>query len=436
MRNNVSYANFFNLMHQFIDFVIVTLLGEILFRNHFHLALIIGALLLLFIFRSLEFYHSFREKRLKEMSMAIFLALAVWFFCLKIFFWFVHLHLNNHIFCCWVALVGIYFFTKQYFLILLARFLRTKGYSIKRIALLGDAALVDLVLFELHHHQDLGYKVIKVIKNYSKKDHLSMRSETFEQLWIAYPLEQFAKVKEVMMDFNHSPRNIRFITDISDLGVINQSISQIGALPIINIRSTAISDPCSHFIKATEDRVLAAAILLLVSPFMLLVALCIKLSSTGPIFYRQIRVSMNGDRFVMLKFRTMPINAEEKTGAVWAKPNENRATKLGAFLRKTSLDELPQFINVLKGNMSIVGPRPERPEFVEKFKMEIPLYMQKHLVKAGMTGLAQIHGWRGNTDLKKRIEYDLQYIQQWSLWLDVKIIVLTLFKGFVDRNAY
>ena len=138
----------------------------------------------------------------------------------------------------------------------------------------------------------------------------------------------------------------------------------------------------------------------------------------------------------MYKFRSMPVDAEAKTGAVWAKEGENRATPFGSFLRKTSLDELPQFFNVLFGDMSIVGPRPERPVFVEKFKHEIPGYMQKHLVKAGITGWAQINGWRGDTDLAKRIEYDLFYIENWSIGFDLKIIFLTIFRGFINKNAY
>ncbi|HFC54265.1 MAG TPA: undecaprenyl-phosphate glucose phosphotransferase, partial [Gammaproteobacteria bacterium] len=147
-------------------------------------------------------------------------------------------------------------------------------------------------------------------------------------------------------------------------------------------------------------------------------------------------VSWNGTPFQMLKFRSMPVEVEKETGAVWARAGENRATRFGAMLRRTSLDELPQFINVLKGEMSVVGPRPERPVFVEKFKDEIPLYMQKHLVKAGITGWAQVNGWRGDTDLKKRIEYDLYYIENWSLWFDLKIIILTLARGFMHENAY
>jgi putative colanic acid biosynthesis UDP-glucose lipid carrier transferase len=167
-----------------------------------------------------------------------------------------------------------------------------------------------------------------------------------------------------------------------------------------------------------------------------LISLGIKLTSIGPVLYRQDRVSWNGKIFPMYKFRSMPVNTEASSGAVWAKDGEVRATSFGAFLRRTSLDELPQFFNVLKGDMSIVGPRPERPVFVDQFKDEVPGYMKKHKVKAGITGWAQVNGWRGDTCIKTRVEHDLYYINTWSLWFDLKIIVLTLFKGFVHKNAY
>ena len=169
---------------------------------------------------------------------------------------------------------------------------------------------------------------------------------------------------------------------------------------------------------------------------MLLIAIGVKLSSPGPVLYRQKRVGWNGREFTMLKFRSMPVEAELETGPIWASKMDKRATPFGAFLRKTSLDELPQLFNVLRGEMSLIGPRPERPVFVEKYKDEVPHYNKKHLVKAGLTGWAQVHGWRGNTCLHTRIEHDLYYIENWSLWLDIKIIVMTLFRGLIHKNAY
>jgi putative colanic acid biosynthesis UDP-glucose lipid carrier transferase len=212
-------------------------------------------------------------------------------------------------------------------------------------------------------------------------------------------------------------------------------VTEFAGLPVVNVSVSPMEGP-NWLIKRVEDAMFSLAILVLISPLLLAIAIGVKLSSPGPVFYRQERVGWNGRPFEMLKFRSMPVDTENETGPVWAKRGEHRATGFGAFLRRTSLDELPQFINVLRGEMSIVGPRPERPVFVEKFKDEIPDYMKKHLVKAGITGWAQINGWRGDTDLEKRIEYDLYYIENWSLWFDIKIILLTLIKGFVHKNAY
>jgi putative colanic acid biosynthesis UDP-glucose lipid carrier transferase len=188
-------------------------------------------------------------------------------------------------------------------------------------------------------------------------------------------------------------------------------------------------------LKKLEDFFVSLSVLLLASPVMLLIALGVKLSSPGPVFYRQERVTWNGGRFRILKFRTMPTDAEAASGPVWSHRNESRATPFGAFLRRTSLDELPQFINALRGEMSVVGPRPERPEFVERFKHEIPGYMQKHLVKAGITGWAQVNDFRGDTNLHERIQYDLYYIENWSLWFDLRIIALTFLHILRSRNA-
>ena len=187
--------------------------------------------------------------------------------------------------------------------------------------------------------------------------------------------------------------------------------------------------------KAIEDYSLAAILATLASPLLLAIAIGIKLTSKGPVLYRQERVTWNGEVFEMLKFRTMPVSAEDATGPVWARHGESRATPFGTFLRRTSLDELPQLLNVLRGEMSLVGPRPERPQFVEQFRSQIPGYMQKHLVKAGITGWAQVNDLRGDSDLAQRIQYDLFYIDNWSLWFDLRILFRTLWHILKSRNA-
>jgi exopolysaccharide biosynthesis polyprenyl glycosylphosphotransferase len=189
-------------------------------------------------------------------------------------------------------------------------------------------------------------------------------------------------------------------------------------------------------LKALEDYLLGGAAVVLLSPVLCAIAVGIKLTSPGPVLYRQERVTWNGRRFTMLKFRSMPVGSESASGPVWSRQADPRATRLGALLRRYSLDELPQFFNVLHGDMSLVGPRPERPEFVAQFRQEIPGYMQKHMVKAGITGWAQVNDLRGSSDLGKRIQYDLYYIDNWSLWFDLRILARTVWHVFRSRNAH
>ncbi|CAN5915353.1 undecaprenyl-phosphate glucose phosphotransferase [soil metagenome] len=262
-----------------------------------------------------------------------------------------------------------------------------------------------------------------------------VESRGVDLVWLALPMRDQTKISYALSQLKHSTADIKLLPDLFGLHLLNHSVEEIAGLPVITLQQTPLHG-ASRAIKEIEDLVLSALIVAMISPLMLAIAIAVKLSSPGPVFYRQERVSWNNKKFYMLKFRSMPTDAEQKTGAVWARAGESRSTKVGAFLRKTSLDELPQFLNVLMGDMSIVGPRPERPIFVEQFKNEIPSYMKKHMVKAGITGWAQVNGWRGSTDLGKRIECDIQYIENWSLSFDLKIIVLTLFKGFINKNAY
>jgi exopolysaccharide biosynthesis polyprenyl glycosylphosphotransferase len=207
-------------------------------------------------------------------------------------------------------------------------------------------------------------------------------------------------------------------------------------MPFIHLRESPLHG-WSRVAKRCFDVAFSLAVLVALSPVLGLIAALVRLTSPGPVFYRQERMGLDGQRFLMLKFRTMRADAEQDSGPVWARRDDPRRVAFGAFLRRFSLDELPQFVNVLRGEMSVVGPRPERPVFVEQFRRTIPDYMLRHKVKAGVTGWAQVHGLRGaDTSLETRIEYDLQYIERWSLWLDVKIIALTLARVLTERNAY
>jgi putative colanic acid biosynthesis UDP-glucose lipid carrier transferase len=227
---------------------------------------------------------------------------------------------------------------------------------------------------------------------------------------------------------------IRLVPDIYGFHLFNHSITEVAGMPVLNLTDTPLSGVNSS-LKRVEDVLLAAFLLVLSTPLWLLIAIGIKASSRGPVLYRQERVTWNGQRFQMLKFRTMPVDAEASSGPIWSNGQASRATPFGAFLRRFSLDELPQLLNVLSGDMSMVGPRPERPEFVAQFRRDIPGYMQKHLVKAGITGWAQVNDLRGDSDLTQRIQYDLYYIEHWSVWFDLGIIALTLWHILTSRNA-
>ena len=267
-------------------------------------------------------------------------------------------------------------------------------------------------------------------------DTLATSGRGVDLVYAALPLSAADKIEHVAEACSVRTAHLCLVPDLFHLDLLlNSRVSDVDGLPVIHLLDEAPFD-IRQVVKRVLDVAFSLIVLVLLSPVLLAIAIAVKLSSPGPVFYGQERMGLNGSTFHMLKFRSMPVDAEAKTGAVWAKPGEQRATRVGAFLRKTSLDELPQCVNVLRGDMSVVGPRPERPVFIENFRHDIPGYMLRHKMKAGITGWAQVHGWRGNTSLEKRIEYDLYYIQNWSLWLDFKIVAMTPFKGLVHKNAY
>ena len=328
------------------------------------------------------------------------------------------------------------------------KMMRSRGFNIRHIIIIGSHELGEQVLGRLADAVDSGFHISAYFTDDPHRPETPvplmgriadvptfLRSNQVDQVWLAMSLREADAIEQILGQLKDCTSDIRLIPDLFGFRLINHSISSIAGLPVINLSVTPM-DGLNRWIKVAEDKSLALIILLVTSPLLLLISILVKATSPGPVLYAQERLSWNGRRFQMFKFRTMPVDIEQSTGPVWASIAEQRATPLGVLLRRTSLDELPQFWNVLKGDMSIVGPRPERPVFVEKFRDEIPGYMQKHMVKGGITGWAQIHGWRGDTDLKKRIEYDLYYIDNWSLWLDLKIIFVTIFKGFIHPHAY
>lgn len=327
---------------------------------------------------------------------------------------------------------------------------RRQGRNLRRVLIVGAGRAGQRLANAFRHYPWMGFEVVGFLDDRARgpevlgqtddlvevMDRLAAEGRSVDFVYLALPSWAADKIGYVLDEASKRLAHVSFVPDLFQFDVIlNHRVSEIDGLPVIHLVDEAPHD-ARRILKRVVDVLFSLTVLMLLAPMLLVIAAAVKLSSPGPVFYRQERMGLNGRTFGMLKFRSMPVNAEAKTGAVWAKSGENRATPVGAFLRKTSLDELPQFINVLLGHMSVVGPRPERPVFIEQFKERVPNYMLRHKMKAGITGWAQVNGWRGNTSIEKRIECDLYYIQHWSLWLDFKIMVMTVFKGFVHKNAY
>jgi Undecaprenyl-phosphate glucose phosphotransferase len=330
------------------------------------------------------------------------------------------------------------------------RVFRRRGFNLRQVLVVGTGKTAEKVIDAVYAHPELGLRIVGVLSEGSKEDQ-NLRGAPIlgsyreiqpvlgrcavDQVFIALPFRASDLVESILGDLSDTMVDIRLIPDFHGYVTLRGSIEEFEGLPFISLQDTPLYG-WNALVKRTLDLVVGGLTLIVFAPLMALIALAIKATSKGPVLFRQERMGLDGGRFEMLKFRTMFEDAEQETGAVWATPGDDRVTLVGRFLRRTSLDELPQLINVLRGEMSLVGPRPERPPLIEKFRAEIPKYMLRHKVKAGMTGWAQIHGWRGNTSLEKRIEHDIYYIENWSLWLDLKVLCLSLARGFINKNAY
>jgi len=330
------------------------------------------------------------------------------------------------------------------------RHLRRRGRFLRHVLIVGAGALGREVAQTLRGHPELGLRVTgflddqlpvgeriegrEVLGGYEAVRSV-VQSHRVSQIFIALPLEAHQELMKILNSLEGELIDIKVVPDILQFITLHSAVEELDGLPIIGLSESPITG-WPRLLKRFLDLSCAALGLLLLSPPLALIALAIKLSSHGPILYGQERMGLDGRRFVMYKFRTMLAGAEDEIGPVWAAPDDTRRTWVGPFLRRLSLDELPQLWNVIAGEMSLVGPRPERPYFVEQFKARVPQYMLRHKVKSGMTGWAQINGWRGQSSIERRIEYDLYYIENWSLAFDLKILILTLWRGWRDRHAY
>ena len=331
------------------------------------------------------------------------------------------------------------------------RSIRKNGYNQKHILLVGYSKAAEQYIDRIKQNPQWGYNIrgilddniargtmykgVKVIGSVGNLSYI-LPENKLDEIAITLGLEEYYKLEKIVAECEKSGVHTKFIPDYGNIIPTRPYTEDLLGLPVINIRYVPLSNTFNALIKRLTDIIGSIICIIIFSPIMLTSAVLVKMTSKGPLIFKQERFGLHNKPFQMYKFRTMYVQTEEEEKKGWTQKNDPRVTSVGRFLRKTSLDEFPQLFNVLKGDMSLVGPRPERPQYVEKFREEIPRYMIKHQVRPGMTGWAQVNGYRGDTSIRKRIEHDLYYIENWTLGLDIKILFLTVFKGFINKNAY
>ena len=330
-------------------------------------------------------------------------------------------------------------------------YIRKKGHNSKQVVIVGYSRACEQYIDRILVNPQWGYEIrgilddevpagtyYKGIQVLGRIDNLEvvLPQNKLDEIAIALPLKNYSRLEEIVGICEKSGVHTKFIPDYNAVIPSRPYTEDLSGLPVINIRRVPLTSTFNWYIKRAVDIVGSLVALIIFSPIMIISAIVIKSKGDGPVFFVQERVGLHNKPFKMYKFRTMVEQKPEEEEKEWTTKNDPRVTGYGKFLRKTSIDETPQFFNILKGDMSLIGPRPERPQFVEQFKEEIPRYMIKHQVRPGLTGWAQVHGYRGDTSIRKRIEYDIYYIENWTIWLDVEIILLTFLKGFVNKNAY
>lgn len=331
------------------------------------------------------------------------------------------------------------------------RSFRKKGYNLKHILLVGYSRAAEKYIDRIVANPQWGYHIcgvlddkvprgtlykgVKVLGDIDNLD-IILPENKLDEIAVTLSLEDYDRLEEIVGRCEKAGVHTTFIPDYNRVIPSRPYTEDLQGLPVINIRYVPLTNTVNWVIKRLVDIFGSIVAIILASPFMLVAAILVKTTSPGPVIFKQERIGLHNKPFKMYKFRTMEVQKPSAEATKWTVRNDPRVTKVGKVLRRTSIDELPQLFNILKGDMSLVGPRPERPLFVEKFKEEIPRYMVKHQVRPGLTGWAQVNGYRGDTSIRKRIEYDLYYIENWTLGLDFKILFLTFFKGFINKNAY
>ena len=461
-----EYASTLTLISRLVDLLCVVAgallahwwrFGNIELTTFYNIAIILSAFLTFSIFSISGIYTSWRGRSWWHQTRTVTLT---WFVVVVILIIISFLTKTSTIYSRqWMAmwsvtgLVCLLGFRFSFYKLL--QYMRKKGWNHKRIVIVGTGELAQDVAGNIKQATWTGLDVVAFfdepiksvnsqiggidVKPLNELTDFMCPKNKIDQVWLALPLREEDKMNQILHDLRYSTVDIRFVPGIFGFRLLNHAITEVAGLPVIDLSASPMVG-INRLIKEFEDRILAMLILILVSPLLVFIALGVKLSSPGPVLFKQMRLGWDGKPIKVYKFRTMVIHEEEAGVVTQACRSDSRITKFGAFLRRTSLDELPQFWNVLQGRMSIVGPRPHAMSHNEQYKEQVDDYMRRHKVKPGITGWAQINGWRGETDtlekMQRRIEYDLYYIENWSLWLDIKIIFLTLVSGFFHKNAY
>ena len=427
----IGAAYFFSWYLRFKSGFFVQDAGVLPAKTYFSALFLIipGYLLLYSIF---QLYMPRRVKSYRKELMDIIRANGIGFMIFILVLYFIKQeHFSRQMLCIFFFINISLEFASRYLIRTILWKMRKQGLNQKHILMIGESQMAEQYMDRLRENPKWGYQVFAHLKDEEKLERI-LEGNELDEVVIALRAEDYGKLERIVDVCEKAVVHTKMIPDFGNVISTRPYIEDVQGIPVIHVRRVPLNIMRNRAAKRAVDLIGATVAIILFSPVMLLTVLVVALTEEGSVIYRQERVGLHNQVFYMYKFRSMIMQDEEKEKAEWSTRNDPRITPVGKLIRRTSIDELPQLFNVLKGEMSLVGPRPERPQFVQKFRDEIPRYMVKHQVRPGMTGWAQINGYRGNTSIEKRIEYDLYYIENWTMVFDMKILILTIFKGFFD----
>ena len=427
----IGAAYFFSWYLRFKSGFFVQDVGVLPAKTYFSALFLIipGYLLLYSIF---QLYMPRRVKSYRKELMDIIRANGIGFMIFILVLYFIKQeHFSRQMLCIFFFINISLEFASRYLIRTILWKMRKQGLNQKHILMIGESQMAEQYMDRLRENPKWGYQVFAHLKDEEKLERI-LEGNELDEVVIALRAEDYGKLERIVDVCEKAGVHTKMIPDFGNVISTRPYIEDVQGIPVIHVRRVPLNIMRNRAAKRAVDLIGATVAIILFSPVMLLTVLVVALTEEGSVIYRQERVGLHNQVFYMYKFRSMIMQDEEKEKAEWSTRNDPRITPVGKLIRRTSIDELPQLFNVLKGEMSLVGPRPERPQFVQLFRDEIPRYMVKHQVRPGMTGWAQINGYRGNTSIEKRIEYDLYYIENWTMVFDMKILILTIFKGFFD----